>query len=84
MRRIAQRELGKVYQREGLLERDLLLEVDEGAIDLLLDRGFDPKYGARPLKRAIEELLVLPLARAVLSADWSRFQLLRSESGERW
>lgn len=77
MRRIAQRELGKVYQREGLLERDLLLEVDEGAIDLLLDRGFDPKYGARPLKRAIEELLVLPLARAVLSADWSRFQLLR-------
>ena len=77
MRRIAQRELGKVYQREGLLERDLLLEVDEGVIDLLLDRGFDPKYGARPLKRAIEELLVLPLARAVLSADWSRFQLLR-------
>ncbi len=77
MRRIAQRELGKVYTREGLLERDLLLEVDEGVIDLLLDRGFDPQYGARPLKRAIEELLVLPLARAVLSAEASRFQLLR-------
>ncbi len=77
MRRIAQRELGKVYRREGLLERDLLLEVDDGVIDLLLDRGFDPKYGARPLKRAIEELLVLPLARAVLGAPFSRFQLLR-------
>jgi len=77
MRRIAQRELGKVYRREGLLERDLLLEVDEGVIDLLLDRGFDPKYGARPLKRAIEELLVLPLARAVLGASAQRFQLLR-------
>ncbi len=36
-------------------------------IDLLLDRGFDPKYGARPLKRAIEEILVMPLARAVLA-----------------
>jgi len=77
MRRIAQRELGKVYRREGLLERDLLLEVDEGVIDLLIDRGFDPKYGARPLKRAIEELLVLPLARAVLSAPAQRYQLLR-------
>ena len=77
MRRIAQRELGKVYRREGLLERDLLLEVDEGVLDLLLDRGFDPKYGARPLKRAIEELIVLPLARAVLSSPDARFQLLR-------
>ncbi len=77
MRRIAQRELGKVYRREGLLERDLLLEVDEGVIDLLLDRGFDPKYGARPLKRAMEELLVLPLARAVLGAPNQRYQLLR-------
>src|SRR6185312_10896294 len=77
MRRIAQRELGKIYRREGLLERDLLLEVDEGVIDLLLDRGFDPKYGARPLKRAMEELLVLPLARAVLGAPAQRYQLLR-------
>jgi ATP-dependent Clp protease ATP-binding subunit ClpC len=77
MRRIAQRELGKIYRREGLLERDLLLEVDDGVIDLLLDRGFDPKYGARPLKRAMEELLVLPLARAVLGASAQRYQLLR-------
>ncbi|HSQ64493.1 MAG TPA: AAA family ATPase, partial [Polyangiaceae bacterium] len=77
MRRIAQRELGKVYRREGLLERDLLLEVDDGVIDLLLDRGFDPSYGARPLKRAMEELIVLPLARAVLGAPNQRYQLLR-------
>jgi len=77
MRRIAQRQLGKLYRREGLLERELLLEVDDGVLDLLVDRGFDPKYGARPLKRAIEELLVMPLARAVLAAPEARFQLLR-------
>jgi ATP-dependent Clp protease ATP-binding subunit ClpC len=77
MRRIAQRELGKLYRREGLLERDLLLEVDEGVIDLLLERGIDPKYGARPLKRAMEETLVMPLARALLDASERRFQLLR-------
>jgi ATP-dependent Clp protease ATP-binding subunit ClpC len=77
MRRIAQRELGKVYGREGLLERELLLEVDDGVLDLLLDRGFDPHYGARPLKRALEELVVLPLARTLLEAPAVRFQLLR-------
>jgi ATP-dependent Clp protease ATP-binding subunit ClpC len=75
--RIAHRELGKLYRREGLLERDLLLEVDEGVIDLLLERGIDSKYGARPLKRAIEETLVMPLARALLDANERRFQLLR-------
>ncbi|MFO0546891.1 MAG: AAA family ATPase [Polyangiaceae bacterium] len=77
LRRIARRELGKIYKREGLVARDLLLEVDDGVIDLLVDRGTDPKYGARPLKRAIEELLVVPLARALLGAGWRRFQLLR-------
>ena len=77
LRRIARRELGKIYKREGLIERDLLLEVDDGVIDLLLERGTDPKYGARPLKRAIEELLVIPLARTLLSSGWRRFQLLR-------
>jgi ATP-dependent Clp protease ATP-binding subunit ClpC len=77
MRRIAHREIGKLYQREGLLDRDLLLEIDEGVIDLLLEKGFDPKYGARPLKRAIEVLLVMPLARALLAIESRRFQLLR-------
>jgi len=77
MRRIAHRELGKLYRREGLLERELLVEVDDGVIDLLLDRGFDPKYGARPLKRAMDELLVMPLARALLDSEPRRFQLLR-------
>jgi len=75
--RIARRELGLVYKREGLVERDLLLEVDDGVLGLLLERGTDPKYGARPLKRAIEEIVMVPLARALLGAGWRRFQLLR-------
>ena len=77
MAQIAQREIGRLYNREGLIERDLLLEVDDGVIDLLVERGFDPKYGARPLKRAVDSHLVLPLARALLSKDWYRFQLVR-------
>ena len=81
LRRIARRELGKIYKREGLIERDLLMEVDDGVIDLFLDKGTDPKYGARPLKRAIEELLVIPLARTLLSTEWRRFQLLRVAKG---
>lgn len=78
LRRIARRELGKIYRREGLVERDLLLEVDDGVIELLLDKGTDPKYGARPLKRAIEDLVMIPLARALLGAGSKRFQLLRA------
>jgi len=84
MRQIAQREIGRLYTREGLLERDLLLEVDDGVIDLLVERGFDPKYGARPLKRAVDTHLVLALARALLSAEWQRFQLVRvARKGDR-
>ncbi len=78
LRRIARRELGKIYKREGLIERDLLLEVDDGVIELLLEVGTDPKYGARPLKRAIEELVMIPLARSMMSAGFRRFQLLRA------
>jgi ATP-dependent Clp protease ATP-binding subunit ClpC len=78
LRRIARRELGKIYKRDGLIERDLLLEVDDGVIELLLEVGTDPKYGARPLKRAIEDLVMIPLARSLLGHGFRRFQLLRA------
>jgi ATP-dependent Clp protease ATP-binding subunit ClpC len=77
LRRIARRELGKVVRRDGLVERDLLLEVDDGVLELLVERGTDPKYGARPLKRAIEEIVMIPLARALMGTGWRRFQIVR-------
>ncbi len=55
------------HLRKRLLERDLELEITEAALDRLGEAGFDPVYGARPLKRAIQQQLENPLARDILS-----------------
>jgi len=50
-----------------LAERQIKLELSDGALALLGDAGFDPVYGARPLKRAIQQQLENPLAQKILS-----------------
>jgi len=59
------------YLRQRLAERDLGLELTEAALDKLGEAGFDPVYGARPLKRAIQHQLENPLAQEILAG---RFQ----------
>lgn len=54
------------YLEKRLAERQLKLEIDDKALDLLGNVGFDPVYGARPLKRAIQQQLENPLAREIL------------------
>jgi ATP-dependent Clp protease ATP-binding subunit ClpB len=56
--------------RKRLMERDLELEVSDEAMDQLAEAGFDPVYGARPLKRAIQQQLENPLAEAILRGDF--------------
>ncbi|MCM2973716.1 ATP-dependent chaperone ClpB [Larsenimonas suaedae] len=63
--RIASIQLDRLRQR--LKERDMALEVSEAAMAKLAEAGFDPVYGARPLKRAIQSQLENPLAQALLS-----------------
>jgi ATP-dependent Clp protease ATP-binding subunit ClpB len=53
--------------RNRLLERDISLELTDAALDMLGDAGFDPVYGARPLKRAIQNQLENPLAQEILA-----------------
>ncbi|MEZ4769320.1 MAG: AAA family ATPase [Caldilineales bacterium] len=77
MRQIARRELGHVLMREGLVRRNVLAEVDDNVIDLLVEQGFDAAYGARPLKRAIERLVVVPLARFLAGRPDGGGDLLR-------
>jgi ATP-dependent Clp protease ATP-binding subunit ClpC len=48
------------------LECDITLDVDEEAKKLLLERGYDPKYGARPLRRAIQKMLEDSLSNLML------------------
>ncbi|MCX7110477.1 MAG: ATP-dependent chaperone ClpB [Proteobacteria bacterium] len=58
------------HLRKRLLERDLELDITEAALDRLGEAGFDPVYGARPLKRAIQQQLENPLARDILSGQY--------------
>ncbi len=53
-----------------LADRELSLELDEEVIETICDAGFDPVYGARPLKRAIQQLLENPLAQEVLAGSY--------------
>jgi ATP-dependent Clp protease ATP-binding subunit ClpC len=62
MRAILQKELNGVLERRGLKNREWAVEWESSALDFLLDRGFNAQMGARPLKRAIEQYVVAPLA----------------------
>ncbi|MBL4783318.1 MAG: ATP-dependent chaperone ClpB [Porticoccaceae bacterium] len=53
-----------------LADRELSLELDENVMETICEAGFDPVYGARPLKRAIQQLLENPLAQAVLADNY--------------
>ena len=57
--------------RKRLADQDIQLIVDAQALDLVGEAGFDPVYGARPLKRSIQILIENPLAQKLLSAEFS-------------
>ena len=63
IRKIADREWQKVMHRDGVRFRELNLSANPALLDHLAAVGFDPRYGARPLKRAMERELLAPLAR---------------------
>jgi len=54
---------------ERLKERGITLKLDKNARGLLMEKGYDPNYGARPMRRAVEQYLEDPLAEALLRAD---------------
>jgi ATP-dependent Clp protease ATP-binding subunit ClpC len=62
LRLVVLRELKKLSQREGLRRANVALVPTGTAVDAIVREGVDPRYGARPLKRAIERLVTAPLA----------------------
>ncbi|HQR96838.1 MAG TPA: AAA family ATPase, partial [Thiotrichales bacterium] len=68
IRRIVDIQLQRL--RERLATRDLTLEISDAAMDMLGDIGFDPVYGARPLKRAIAQHLENALATRILQGSY--------------
>jgi MoxR-like ATPase len=62
IRRIAQREVGRVLEREGIRARGLDVEVAPEVVEVLVERGYSPAHGARYLQREIERTLTSALA----------------------
>ena len=66
---IAEIQLGRLRKR--LAERELSLELSQEAMDKLIAVGYDPVYGARPLKRAIQRWIENPLAQQILAGQFA-------------
>jgi ATP-dependent Clp protease ATP-binding subunit ClpB len=80
IRQIVDIQLGDLRRR--LAERDIVLELSDAARDKLAEAGFDPVYGARPLKRAIQQQVENPLAEAILRGEFSPGQTVRVDAGD--
>jgi ATP-dependent Clp protease ATP-binding subunit ClpB len=79
-------QLGEIVElqlqrlRERLAERELRLELTDSAKEALAEAGWDPAYGARPLKRAIQRLLENPLALRLLEGDFGPADTIRVDA----
>ncbi len=69
------------YLHERLAERDMVLRLDEAAGERLAQAGYDPVYGARPLKRAIQQQLENPLAQQILNGSFGPGDTIRVSVG---
>ena len=78
IRRIAQIQLDGLKKR--LEAQGLYLQVSDAALDVLAKAGFDPIYGARPLKRAIQSEVENPLAKALLEGRYAPGSVIRVEA----
>lgn len=77
------REIARIqtsYLAKRLADRQLKIEISDAALDLLGSVGFDPVYGARPLKRAIQQQLENPLATQILRGEFAPGEQIRVEA----
>ena len=65
-----------------LTRRDLGIVVTDAAKELLVEAGWDPQYGARPLKRAIQRLVQNPLAQRMLAGDYKAGEVVLVEADD--
>ncbi len=80
IRQIASIQIKGLHKR--LAEREMALEISDQALDLLGNVGFDPVYGARPLKRAIQQKLENALAQKILSGEFGPGDTIAVEASE--
>ncbi len=74
---IVEYELNKVFKR--LIEHGLHLEMADATKEFLIDKGYNPEYGARPLRRAIEKYIEDPLSEALLRGEFKDKNVIKIE-----
>ncbi|MBR4464435.1 MAG: ATP-dependent chaperone ClpB [Treponema sp.] len=77
---IVRNQLERVKTR--LADRRIKLEFDQSAIDFLSDTGYDPAFGARPVKRAVQTYVENPLAKEILGGRFGEDSTVRVKAGE--
>ena len=83
---LSREQLGEIVElqlarlRDRLAERGLQLELTDAAKETLADAGWDPAYGARPLKRSVQRLLENPLALRLLEGEFGEGDTIRVDS----
>jgi ATP-dependent Clp protease ATP-binding subunit ClpB len=76
---IAKQQLGLLQKR--LAKMEITVEITDGALKKIAETGFDPVYGARPLKRAIQSEIENPLAKHILEGDFAPKDHIKIEAG---
>ncbi len=76
---ITEKELQRIATREGLIRRGVTLEWTAEVVRHLANAGFDPRYGARPLQRTLESLIVAPLAAILVQNSVTPPPVIRCE-----
>jgi ATP-dependent Clp protease ATP-binding subunit ClpC len=82
MRSILKKELAALLDRRGLKDRTWAIEWESSALEFLLAKGFSQEMGARPLKRAIDQYLIAPLAGMIVEKrfpEGEQFLFVRSD-----
>ena len=85
---LSREQIGEIVElqlerlRARLAERGITLELTDEAKELLADQGWDPTYGARPLKRAIQRSLENPLALRLLEGEFADGDTIRVEAAD--
>ncbi|RKH13979.1 ATP-dependent Clp protease ATP-binding subunit [Corallococcus sp. CA053C] len=80
LRVVVEHALESLLSRRGIRRGNVLVEVEPALLDLLVEQAYDPRYGARPLKRALERRLTVPLAHHLVrrgAEDLARVELFR-------
>ena len=83
---LSREQIGEIVElqlrrlRERLAERGLNLQLTDAAKEAIAEAGWDPTYGARPLKRALQRLVENPLAKHLLEGDFQEGDTVRVDA----